>query len=634
MNESRQKSGLSRKQIDILSIALGAALLIAAMLVSKSFPMLNKWLKLVMFLVPYLICGIGVLYEAAEKLLHGELLDEDFLMSVASIGALCIGEYPEAVAVMLFYRIGEFFEKTSHDRSRRSITALMNLRPDFAWLETLEGTVCVSPEQVNVGEDILVRPGEKIPLDGFVIYGSSTLDVSALTGEAVPRSVQVGDGVNSGCVNISGVIRVRVTSRYEESTAAKILRLVSEAENTKSRREGLITRFAKVYTPIVVALAVLLAIIPSLATGEWVEWIRRALIFLVVSCPCALVLSIPLTFFSGIGGLSRRGVLVKGASYVEALADTSYVVFDKTGTVTQGSFSVSKAVPRGITEEHLLTLAAAAEYYSNHPIAAALRNACPHIIEPDRISNVSEIPGRGISATVYGNKVLVGNEALMNSAGLKPNAADPSTTVVHVAANGVYYGHIEIDDRIKEGAKDSVKALKKLNVSKIFMLTGDNTATGTTVGSALGVGANNILTMLMPADKVDAVKELLREKTDGSLVFAGDGVNDAPVIKQADVGVAMGVIGSAAAIEAADVVLMDDDIRKLPLTIAASKRTVRIAKQNIWLSLAVKFIILLLGALGAATMWLAVFGDVGVLILALLNAARASNVPENIEELL
>lgn len=621
--------GINRKSIDIICIVLGALLLIGAMVANFVYPDLGKWLKLVIFLVPYLICGGEVLIEAVEKLLHGELLDEDFLMSLASIGALCIGEYPEAVAVMLFYRIGEFFEKTSIDRSHRSIAELMSIRPDYACIEGYDGIITVPPQQVGIGTVVLVRPGDKIPLDGTVLDGVSSVDTSALTGEAMPRTVQAGDTVNSGCVNISGVIHVRVTRRYEESTAAKILRLVEESEKTKSHQEGLVRRFAKIYTPVVVILAVIIAVIPSLVTGEWAEWIRRALIFLVISCPCALVLSVPLTFFSGIGGASRKGILIKGSNYIEALADTSCVVLDKTGTVTQGSFSVTAVHSCGISDADLLTLAAAAECYSNHPIATALRNACPNSFDANLVRNVREIPGRGIAAVVYNNNVLVGNAALMKSANITPPETDDSVTVVHVAANGAYYGYIEIDDSIKDGAKESIRRLKDLGVSKIYMLTGDNESTGIVVGTALGVGANNVMANLLPSDKVDAVKELLREKTFGNLVFAGDGVNDAPVIKRADIGVAMGIIGSDAAIEAADVVLMDDDIRKLPLAIAAAKRTVKIAKQNIWLSLAVKFIILILGAVGVANMWLAVFGDVGVLILALLNATRAANIPDD-----
>lgn len=625
-NHSRN-SGLSRRKLDIISIILGAVLLIAAMAVTNIFPDLNKWIKLVIFLVPYLICGMDVLREALEKLFRGELLDEDFLMSIASIGALCIGEHPEAVAVMLFFRIGEFFENSAVDKSRRSISELMDIRPDYACIERRGEIIRVYPEEVSVGTEIIIRPGEKIPLDGVVTYGSSTIDTSALTGESRPRTIKIGDSVNSGCVNISGVIRVKTSSRYEESTVAKILQLVENSAQSKSRREGLVTRFARVYTPVVVALAVLLAVIPSVITGEWAEWIRRALIFLVISCPCALVISVPLAFFSGIGGASRRGILIKGANYIEALSEASYVVLDKTGTVTLGDFTVTDVKPFGTSRDNLLALAAAAEVHSNHPIANALRNAV-RIPDSIRVTDIVEYPGKGISATVVDKKVLVGNRTLMLSYGITPAEPDTLSTVVHVAANGIYYGYIVIDDRIKDGAKASVRALGSLGIVKTVMLTGDNNEIGRSVAYALGV--NDVMTELLPQDKVIAVNEIMRENPYGTLVFVGDGINDAPVLKAANVGVAMGIIGADAAIEAADVVLMDDDIRKLPVSIALSKRTVNIAKQNIWFSLAVKFVILLLGALGFANMWMAVFADVGVLILALFNSMRAMIIPKNI----
>ena len=621
--------GSSRKRADIICIVLGAVLLIAAMAAIKLVEDMNKWMHLGIFLIPYLICGGEVLKEALEKLLHGELLDEDFLMAIASIGAFCIGEYPEAVAVMLFYRIGEFFENSAVDKSRRSISELMDIRPDYACIERGGEIIKVYPEDVYVGSEIVVRPGERIPLDGIVTRGSTAIDTSALTGESKPRRIEVGDSVNSGCINISGLIRIKVTSRFEESTVSKILRLVEDSSKSKSSQEGLVTRFARVYTPIVVALAVIIAVVPSLITAEWSEWIRRALIFLVISCPCALVLSVPLTFFSGIGGASAHGILIKGANYIEALADTSYVVLDKTGTVTQGDFTVTDVKPTGTSADNLVALAAAAEIHSSHPIAAALRNACGALPDSSIVRDVKEYPGKGVAALVADKRVLVGNKALMLSAGVTPKDVETHATLVHVAANGIYYGYIVIDDRIKEGAKVSVRALQKLGVAKTVMLTGDNDEIGRSVAYALGV--NDVMTELMPQDKVIAVKEIMRENPYGKLLFVGDGVNDAPVLKAADIGVAMGVIGSDAAIEAADVVLMDDDIRKLPVSIAHAKRTLRIAKQNIWLSLAVKLVILILGAVGIANMWLAVFGDVGVLILALLNAVRAMRLPRSIE---
>lgn len=611
---------------EYLAIILCALLLIAAMAVSNIFEDMNSWLKLAIFLVPYLICGLDVLREAVEKLFRGEFLDEDFLMSVASIGALCIGEYPEAVAVMLFFRIGEAFEERAEDRSRRSISRLMNIRPDYACVESGGRIRRVEPERVRVGTEIIVSPGEKIPLDGVITYGSTTVDTSALTGESMPRSYGVGSTVASGCINISGVIRVRVTSRFSESTVSKILKLVEDSAKHKSRRERFITRFARIYTPVVVAIAVLLALIPSFITGEWAEWISRSLIFLVISCPCALVISVPLAFFGGIGGASRAGILIKGSNYLEALSEAGIVVLDKTGTVTQGSFSVTHVEPVGISAKDLLMLAAAAESYSSHPIATSLRNACETLPDASLITNVREIPGRGVAAVVCGRNILVGNEKLMYAEGITTLQPKVNATVVHVAADGCYGGYIVIDDRIKDGAKDSVKALYSLGVEKTVMLTGDNGATGRAVAYALGV--NDVMTELLPDDKVVAVRELMRENHYGSLVFVGDGVNDAPVLARSDVGVAMGVMGSDAAIEAADVVLMDDDIRKLPLAITISRRTVRIAKQNIWFSLAVKFVIMLLGAFGVAGMWGAVFADVGVLILTLFNSARAMIIPE------
>lgn len=611
---------------DIIIILLGAALFVGVWIYTGSQPNINQWLMLGLFLVPYLVLGFEIISDAIIKLLHGELFDEYFLMTVASIGALCIGEYPEAVAVMLFFRIGECFEDYAVDKSRRSIAELMDIRPDYACVEVDGVLQKFDPNTIPVGTVITVTPGERIPLDGVIMDGESSVDTSALTGESMPRTVKKGQQVVSGCVNLSGVLRIRVSSTYKESTVSKMLELVEHSANSKSRREALVTRFAKVYTPVVVALAVLLAVIPSLVDGNWLEWIRRALIFLVISCPCALVISVPLSFFGGIGCASKHGILIKGSTYLEALADTSTVVMDKTGTVTEGSFSVTGVEPIGISGADLITLAAAAECYSSHPIALSLRKACKSLPDRRLVTNVRELTGRGIEANVCGRRVLVGNAALMTSNGITPKTPTEHATIVHVAADGIYGGYIVIDDRIKDGAKQAVSDLYRLGVESTVMLTGDGKRTAQAVATALGV--NNVYSELLPSDKVIAVEELLRQKHTGTLLFVGDGINDAPVLARSDVGIAMGALGSDAAVEAADVVLMDDDVRKLPLAIEISQHTVGIAKQNIVFSLTVKFVIMLLGALGIAGMWLAVFADVGVLILAVLNATRTLRINE------
>lgn len=611
---------------DIIIILLGAALFVGVWIYTSSQPNINQWLMLGLFLVPYLVLGFEIISDAIIKLLHGELFDEYFLMTVASIGALCIGEYPEAVAVMLFFRIGECFEDYAVGKSRRSIAELMGIRPDYACVEVDGVLQKFDPNTIPVGTVITVTPGERIPLDGVIMAGESSVDTSALTGESMPRTVKKGQQVVSGCVNLSGVLRIRVSSTYKESTVSKMLELVEHSANSKSRREALVTRFAKVYTPVVVALAVLLAVIPSLVDGNWLEWIRRALIFLVISCPCALVISVPLSFFGGIGCASKHGILIKGSTYLEALADTSTVVMDKTGTVTEGSFTVTGVEPIGISGADLITLAAAAECYSSHPIALSLRKACKNLPDRRLVTNVRELTGRGIEANVCGRRVLVGNAALMTSNGITPKTPTEHATIVHVAADGIYGGYIVIDDRIKDGAKQAVSDLYRLGVESTVMLTGDGKRTAQAVATALGV--NNVYSELLPSDKVIAVEELLRQKHTGTLLFVGDGINDAPVLARSDVGIAMGALGSDAAVEAADVVLMDDDVRKLPLAIEISQHTVGIAKQNIAFSLTVKFVIMLLGALGIAGMWLAVFADVGVLILAVLNATRTLRINE------
>jgi len=611
---------------DIIIILLGAALFVGVWIYTSSQPNINQWLMLGLFLVPYLVLGFEIISDAIIKLLHGELFDEYFLMTVASIGALCIGEYHEAVAVMLFFRIGECFEDYAVDKSRRSIAELMGIRPDYACVEVDGVLQKFDPNTIPVGTVITVTPGERIPLDGVIMDGESSVDTSALTGESMPRTVKKGQQVVSGCVNLSGVLRIRVSSIYKESTVSKMLELVEHSANSKSRREALVTRFAKVYTPVVVALAVLLAVIPSLVDGNWLEWIRRALIFLVISCPCALVISVPLSFFGGIGCASKHGILIKGSTYLEALADTSTVVMDKTGTVTEGSFTVTGVEPIGISGADLITLAAAAECYSSHPIALSLRKACKNLPDRRLVTNVRELTGRGIEANVCGRRVFVGNAALMTSNGITPKTPTEHATIVHVAADGIYGGYIVIDDRIKDGAKQAVSDLYRLGVESTVMLTGDGKRTAQAVATALGV--NNVYSELLPSDKVIAVEELLRQKHTGTLLFVGDGINDAPVLARSDVGIAMGALGSDAAVEAADVVLMDDDVRKLPLAIEISQHTVGIAKQNIAFSLTVKFVIMLLGALGIAGMWLAVFADVGVLILAVLNATRTLRINE------
>ena len=592
---------------------------------------ISGWLRLAAFLLPYLLVGWDVLKEAAEKLFHGKMLEEDFLMAVASIGAFCIGEYPEAVAVMLFYRVGELFEEYAVGSSRRSIAALMDIRPDYANVERDGIIEKVDPEAVAVGDVIVVKPGEKIPLDGVVLEGATTVDTAALTGESLPREVKLGEKLISGCVNLTGLVKVKVTSAFGESTVAKILELVENSSKNKSRSEAFITRFARIYTPVVVGAALALALIPSIITGDWAEWVRRALIFLVVSCPCALVVSVPLSFFGGIGGASRQGILIKGSNYLEALSKAGTVAFDKTGTVTEGRFSVTKVcAEKGVDPADIVASAAAAEYYSNHPIALSLKNACRELPPPDKVTQVKEIPGRGVKAHIDSREVLAGNAALMRDNGIAPSGDVHEGAIVHVAVEGVYWGHIVVADKLKSGAVKAVAELTKLGVSRTVMLTGDLKNVGEAVGAELGV--SEVKAELLPGDKVAAVEELLNKKAPGSsLVFVGDGVNDAPVLARADVGVAMGAMGSDAAIEAADIVLMDDDIGKLPLAVKISRRTMAIAKENIVFALAVKFVILILGALGYAGMWFAVFGDVGVLILAVLNASRALIAPKRSE---
>ncbi|MBR1887697.1 MAG: cadmium-translocating P-type ATPase [Bacteroidales bacterium] len=608
----------------LIKIIAAAVLLAAAWLIEKNTSW-TTWQYLLLYLVPYLVVGWDTLKEAAEALVHGEPLSEDFLMSVATLGALGIGfmpgaetQFPEAVFVMLFFQVGELFEEMAEGRSRKSISHLMDIRPDSANVERDGNLVTVHPEEVAVGETILIRPGEKVPMDGVVLEGSSSLDTVALTGESVPRSIGPEDEILSGCVNLTGVLRVKTTKAFGESTAAKILDLVENAAESKSRSESFITKFARIYTPIVVALAVLVAVIPGLVTGEWATWIYRGLLFLVVSCPCALVISVPLTFFGGLGGASRKGILIKGSNLMDTLSRIKTVVFDKTGTLTEGVFEVTAAHPEVIDQKELLHLAAHVERHSVHPIAMALRNAYPGEADSCKVEAVTELAGHGVTAMVNGRKVAVGNSKLMEAEGAAWHPCHHTGTIIHVAIDGVYAGHIVISDRIKEDSAEAIRALKAAGISNTVMLTGDQKDVAAAVADTLKL--DSFYAQLLPADKVSRVEELLRE---GPLAFVGDGINDAPVLTRADVGIAMGALGSDAAIEAADVVLMDDKPSKVAQAITISRRTIRIAKENIWFAIGIKVLVLVLAALGLASMWMAVFADVGVTVLAVLNAMRA-----------
>ena len=604
---------------------IAAAVLLAIAVIIEKYTDWATWQYLLLFLVPYLVVGWDTLKEAAEGLAHGEALSEDFLMSVATLGALGIGfmpgaetQFPEAVFVMLFFQVGELFEEVAEGRSRKSISHLMDLRPDIAHVQSGDTFKDVKPEEVETGSIILVKPGEKVPMDGVVLEGHSSLDTVALTGESVPRSVHEGDEILSGCVNQSGVLKVKTTKAFGESTAARILDLVENAAASKSRSESFITRFARVYTPIVVALAVLVAVVPGLITGEWATWIYRGLMFLVVSCPCALVISVPLTFFGGLGGASRKGILIKGSNLMDQLSKLHTVVFDKTGTLTEGVFEVTAVHPEVIGETELLHLAAHVERHSTHPIAMALRNAYPNEQDDCTVEGIEETAGHGIIATVNGKKVAVGNSKLMDKLGAAWHPCEHSGTIIHVAIDGVYAGHIVISDRIKADAAEGVAALKAAGVSKTVMLTGDQESVAAAVASALKV--DEFHAQLLPADKVSEVEKLLPQ---GTLAFVGDGINDAPVLTRADVGIAMGALGSDAAIEAADVVLMDDKPSKVASAIRIARRTLAIARQNIVFAIGIKVLVLVLATLGLATMWMAVFADVGVTVLAVLNAMRA-----------
>lgn len=617
----------------LLLIAATVFLLIGAVIVEHNTS-LATWQLLLVYLVPYLLIGHDTLGEALEGIAKGDMFNEDFLMSVATIGALCIGflpgaetQFPEAVFVMLFFQVGELFEGYAEGRSRESISHLMDIRPDVANVER-NGTVeSVKPEEVMVGETIVVRPGEKIPLDGIIVEGATSLNTIALTGESCPRDVEEKDEVVSGCINLTGVIRITTTKTFGESTVSKIIRLVESADENKSRSESFITRFAHVYTPIVVFAALALAFIPPFFSADgyataFSTWLYRALIFLVVSCPCALVISVPLSFFGGIGAASRRGILIKGSGYMDTLANLGTVVFDKTGTLTHGEFAVEAVHPSDFDEHELLHLAAHVEHFTTHPIGAALRNAFPsEAIDGCKIEEVEEITGRGIRAKVSGRTVCVGNGKMMEDIGLEAHNCHLAGTIIHVAVDGKYAGHIVINDKIKEDSAEAITSLKRLGVEKTVMLTGDREAVGKDVAERLGLDEYHA--ELLPADKVAHVERLIREKAEGkSLAFVGDGINDAPVLKRADVGIAMGALGSDAAIEAADVVLMDDKPSKISTAIDIARRTIHIARENVVFAIGVKVAVLLLATVGLGNMWMAVFADVGVTVLAVLNAMR------------
>ena len=604
-------------------IIIGAAVLATAVLLSLN----NEWLQIALFIISYIIVGGDVVKRAVKNIFKGQVFDENFLMSIATIGAFFIGEYPEGVAVMLFYQVGELFQSYAVGKSRKSIASLMDIRPDYANVKKGDELVKVDPDEVQIGDIIVIKAGEKIPLDGKVIEGSSMIDTSALTGESVPREVEVGSDILSGCININGVITAEVTKEFGESTVSKILDLVENASSKKSSSEQFITKFARYYTPVVVIIAVFLAIIPPLVIdgATFSDWIYRALAFLVVSCPCALVVSIPLSFFGGIGGASKKGVLVKGSNYLEALAETEIVVFDKTGTLTKGVFNVQEIHPEGVSKEELLELTAHAESYSNHPISLSLKRAYSKEIDNGRISDVEEISGHGVIATVDGKKVMAGNIKLMKMMDIPYFKGELIGTVVHVAVNNKYIGYIVISDEVKEDSAQAIKELKAANIKQTVMLTGDNKSIGSKVAKELGL--DKVYAELLPADKVEKLEELFSQKSKkGKLAFVGDGINDAPVLARADIGIAMGGLGSDAAIEAADVVIMTDEPSKIAPAMKISKKTLKIAHQNIVFAIGIKIIVLILSAFGIATMWAAIFADVGVTIIAVLNAFRALNV--------
>ena len=621
--------GMNKKQKKVFTRIIVAAVL---MVVLSLLP-IDGWLKFVLFMIPYLVIGHDILLKAWKGILNRQVFDENFLMAVATIGAILLGDYKEGVAVMLFYQIGELFQSYAVGKSRRNISELMDIRPDYANIEKEDGTLeQVDPDEVGIGSVIVVQPGEKVPIDGVIEEGRTSLNTSALTGESLPREAGVGDEVISGCINMSGVLKIRTTKEFGESTVSKILDMVENASSKKSRSENFISKFAKYYTPAVCYGALALAILPPLVrlmflgmTPEWGDWVMRALTFLVISCPCALVISIPLSFFAGIGGASNAGVLVKGSNYLETLSQTKYVVFDKTGTMTQGVFEVSGVHHSSMDTEKLLEYAALAECHSSHPISKSLKKAYGKPLDPSRVTDVEEISGNGVTAKVDGVRVAAGNSKLMEKLGVDCMECHSVGTVVHMAVNGKYAGHILISDQIKPHAKEAIAALKKCGVKKTIMLTGDRREAARQVAEELGI--DEVHSELLPGDKVAQVEKLLDEKGEKEkLAFVGDGINDAPVLSRADIGIAMGALGSDAAIEAADIVLMDDDPLKISKAIRISRKCLRIVYENIYFAIGVKVVCLILGALGIANMWAAIFADVGVMIIAVLNAIRALNV--------
>ena len=620
---------MSKKQKKVLIRIIISSVLLVALMITSKLVQLNKWVEFVLFLVPYLIIGYDILKKAIKGIAKGQVFDENFLMAVATIGAVALGDFAEGAAVMLFYQIGELFQSVAVGKSRRNITSLMDIRPDYANVEVDGKLEKVDPDDVEIGTDIIVNPGEKVPIDGVVVSGESTLNTSALTGESVPRSVKSGDEIISGCINLTGVLRIKTSKEFGDSTVSKILDLVENSSMKKSKSENFITKFARYYTPAVCGGALVLAVLPPIIRmimGEsamWGDWITRALTFLVISCPCALVISIPLSFFAGIGCASANGVLVKGSNYLEALSDTQYIVFDKTGTLTKGVFEVTGIYPaNGFDESTIIGLASYAESASNHPISISLKKYFGKEIKRDSVSDIEEIAGHGVSAVVNGHKVYAGNIKLMHKENIAVDAEHNEGTVVYVSCDGVYAGCIVISDVVKDNSKKAISNLKKSGIDKTVMLTGDSKETAKRVAENLGIDEYHA--ELLPADKVEWVEKLLGEKSPKKkLAFVGDGINDAPVLSRADIGIAMGALGSDAAIEAADIVLMDDDPSKIALARKISVHTLKIVKENIWFALIVKAVCLVLGALGIANMWIAIFADVGVMVLAVLNAIRA-----------